>query len=133
MADWREEKLKEELSRIGGFQIDSLCRLDMYDTDIAQKVLAILLEWACYGQNEAGIMLGRRKISEIPIEWLEFNLVCVVKNYFDYSDDWNYRRLLEVVVENVPMLKEEILLLNENSDNQDILEIIFDFKNQDRL
>ena len=133
MADWREEKLKEELSRIGGFQIDSLCRLDMYDMDIAQKVLAILLEWACYGQNEAGIMLGRRKISEIPIEWLELNLVCVVKNYFDYSDDWNYRRLLEVVVENVPMLKEEILFLNENSDNQDILEIIFDFKNRDRI
>lgn len=37
-------------------------------------------------------------------------------------DDWNYRRLLEVVVENVLKLKEEILLLNENSDNQDIVE-----------
>ena len=77
--------------------------------------------------------MGRRKISEIPIEWLELNLVCTVKNYFDYSDDWNYRRLLEVVVESVPKLTEEILLLNENTDRQDILEIIDDFKRQDRI
>ena len=132
MTDWREERLKEELNRIDGFQIDDLCRLDMYNKDIAQKVLSILLEWACYGQNEAGIMMGRRKISEIPIEWLELNLVCTVKNYFDYSEDWNYRRLLEVVVESVPKLTEEILLLNENTDSQDILEIIDDFRRQDR-
>lgn len=128
MADWREEKLTEELSRIGGFQIDDLCRLDVYDTDISQKVLSILLEWACYGQSEAGIMLGRRKISEIPVEWLEWNLVRTVKKYFDYSDDWNYRRLLEVVVESVPKLKEEILLLNEDSNDQEILEIRQQFK-----
>lgn len=133
MTDWREERLKEELNRIDGFQIDDLCRLDMYNKDIAQKVLSILLEWACYGQNVAGIMMGRRKISEIPIEWLELNLVFTVKNYFDYSDDWNYRRLLEVVVESVPKLTEEILLLNENTDSQDILEIIDDFKRQDRI
>ena len=133
MTDWREERLKEELNRIDGFQIDDLCRLDMYNKDIAQKVLSILLEWTCYGQNVAGIMMGRRKISEIPIEWLELNLVCTVKNYFDYSDDWNYRRLLEVVVESVPKLTEEILLLNENTDSQDILEIIDDFKRQDRI
>ena len=133
MADWREEKLKEELSRIGEFQIDNLCSLDMYDTYIAQKVLSILLEWVCYGQNVAGIILGRRKISKIPMEWLELNLVCAVKNYSDYSEDWNYRRLLEVVVESVPKLKEEILLLNQNSDNQDILEIIDDFRRQDRI
>ena len=44
-------------------------------------------------------MLGRRKISEIPTECLELNLVSAVKEYFDYSDDWNYRRLLEVLVE----------------------------------
>ena len=72
--------------------------------------------------------MGRRKISEIPIECLELNLLCAVKKYFDYSDYLNYARLLEVVVESVPRLTEEILLLNENSDNQDILEIIDDFK-----
>ena len=42
MADWREEKIKEELNRIGGFQIDDLCRPEIYDTYIAQKVLSIL-------------------------------------------------------------------------------------------
>lgn len=30
MADWRGEKLKEELSIIGEFQIDDLCSRDMY-------------------------------------------------------------------------------------------------------
>ena len=38
----------------------------------------------------------------------------------------------EVVVESVPKLKEETLLLNQNSDNQDILEIIDDIRRQDR-
>ena len=78
-------------------------------------------------------MMGRRKISEIPIECLELNLLCTVKKYFDYGDDWNYRRLLEVVVESAPKLTGEILLINENSDNQYILEIIDDFKHRDRI
>lgn len=55
-------------------------------------------------------MMGRRKISEIPIECLELNLLCTVKKYLDYGDDWNYRRLLEVVVESAPKLTGKFCL-----------------------
>ena len=126
--NWREKKMKEQLCEINGFQIEDLSKLDMYEVDVIRKVLVILLEWACYPQNEAGIMLGRRKIAEVPIKCLELNLMHVIKNSFDYSDYWNYRRLLELIDEFVPNLKKEALCINENSEDPDIIDVINDYK-----
>lgn len=98
-----ETQLKQEL-HIYHIRPEDLVHLDQVDEDISEKVLTILLEWACYGQNITGIMLGRKYISEIPRIWLISNIMHVIKKDFDYRDDWNYRRLVELIVEIIPEL-----------------------------
>jgi len=121
-----EEVLRQQLLKYD-FQVDNICTLDRYDDSVSEKVLTLLLEWACYGQHMSGIMMGRRKIAEIPRIWLKMHLLNVVKSNFDYSDYWNYRRLLEVVVELVPELKAEVLSINSGATDPDLIEIIDDY------
>ena len=122
-----EDQLMQQLLEYG-FQMENICRLDHYNLIISKKVLRILLEWACYGQNEAGIIMGRKKISEIPKVWLRTHLIDAGKNDFEYWDDWNYRRLMEMVAEVVPDLKAPILSINSETDDPDLIDVINDFK-----
>ncbi len=125
--EWCEEALRKQLLAYH-FPVEHIRILDRYDTCISEKVLSVLLEWACYGQSMPGIMMGRGKIAEVPKAWLKAHLPAVVKRDFDYSDDWNYRRLLEVVVETVPELKDTILAINAETTDEDLIEVINDFK-----
>jgi len=127
MIERCEEKLRQQLLKYN-FQEENIYILDRYDNGISERMLSILLEWACYGQNTSGIMTGRKKIAEIPKAWLKTHLLNVVKKDFDYSDYWSYRRLLEVVVEIVPELKDMILSINSETADKDLIEIINDFK-----
>lgn len=72
--------------------------------------------------------MGREKIAEIPKAWLKAHLIIVVKRDFDYSDYWNFARLLEAVVETLPELKDAILSLNSETTDQDLIDIINDYK-----
>ena len=87
-----EEVLKQQLLKYD-LQVENICTLDRYDDSVSEKVLALLLEWACYGQHMSGLVMGRRKIAEIPQIWLKAHLLNVVKSTFDYFGYWNYRRL----------------------------------------
>ena len=73
-------------------------------------------------------MLGRRQIAKIPKTWLKLHLLAVVKKDFEYSDYWNYRRLLELVVELFPELKDDILSINCGITDPDLIEVIYDYK-----
>lgn len=126
--DWREEKLRAELFEVDGFQMDEISNISTYEDCISERILYILLQWACYGQNETGILFGREQIAKIPMQWLEKHLMTVVKNDFEYTDDWNYRRLLELVSKQVPELMEDVLLINSDTNNPDLLEVIEDFR-----
>ena len=119
--NWREELLKQELYEVNGFLIEELYNISTYEDQVSEKVLSILLQWACYGQNESGILFGREQIATIPKKWLQEHLLTVVKNYFEYTDDWNYRRLLELVSKQVPELMEDVLLINSDTNNPDLL------------
>ena len=129
--NWREELLKQELYEVNGFLIEELCNICSYEKQVSEKALSILLQWACYGQNVSGILLGREKIATIPKEWLQEHLLTVVKNDFEYTDDWNYRRLLELVRSLVPELMEDMLLINSDTNNPDLLEVVEDFRQKE--
>lgn len=123
----REEWINKNLLKYN-IQLEDICSLDKYDDYMAEKALSVLLEWACYGQHIEGIVLGRREIAKIPRTWLKLHLLAVVKKDFEYSDYWNYRRLLELVVELVPELKDEILSINCGTTDPDLIDIIDDYK-----
>ena len=127
IAERCEEVLKQQLLKYD-LQVENICTLDRYDDSVSEKVLALLLEWACYGQHMSGLVMGRRKIAEIPQIWLKAHLLNVVKSTFDYFDYWNYRRLLEVVVELIPELKDAVLSISSGTTDPDLIEIIDDYR-----
>lgn len=124
---WRNDAINNDLREKCGFEAENLCNLDQYDSKTMQKVLGVLLEWACYPQNDTTIIEARSKIAEIPRKCLENNLIKAARQGFDYSDDWNYRRLLELADELIPLNMAEFISLNADSDDPDIMEIIEDY------
>lgn len=96
-----EEVLKQQLLKYD-LQVENICTLD--------------------------IVMGRIKIAEIPQIWLKAHLLNVVKSTFDYFDYWNYRRLLAVVVELIPELKDAVLSISSGTTDPDLIEIIDDYR-----
>ncbi len=107
-----------------GFKYQDIKHLDEYPYDISKGVLRILIENACLGQNYAPIELARKKISEISVEWLKENVLEVAKSCIDFEDEWEYRHLMELIIEVIPELKNELLIIGENSENDEVKEIV---------
>ncbi len=122
--DWQQENVKKQLLEINGFHIGDLEVLDKFDNETINKVMLVLLEWACYGQGDTGLMMGRQLLSMISKDCLEKHIVDVVKNGFEYEDTWNFERLLEFVTEMIPNCTAEILKINSNSSEPDMIELI---------
>ena len=122
-----EEVLKQQLLKYD-LQVENICTLDRYDDSVSEKVLALLLEWACYGQNTAGIVMGREMVAKLPRVWLKEHLLQVVKQGFDYMDDWNYRRLLELTSELLPECIAPLLALAAGTVDPDLKDVIDDYK-----
>ena len=125
--DWQQEFVKKQLLEINGFRIEDLEVLDKFDNETIDKIMLVLLEWACYGQGDTGIMLGRQLLSMIPKDCLEKHIVDVVKNGFEYEDTWNFERLLEFVTETIPSCTAEILKINSESRDSNMIELIKDY------
>ena len=122
-----ESHLIEAINKVEGFSYGDIKYLNKYPNEISEKVLILLLEYACLAQNYVPIELGRKKIEEINKKWLCDNLIRVSRKCIDFSNEWEYRRLVELVVEAVPKLKGELLKLGENSENLEIREVVEDF------
>ncbi len=122
-----EIRLRDIVNRIDGFQYDEIINLNKYPMEISEKVLIVLIEFACLGQNLAPIKLGREKIGEIDKVWLLEHFIEVSKKCINFNDEWEYRRLVEVVVEMIPQLKNDILEIGKNSSNPEIIEVVEDY------
>ena len=125
---WREDRIQKQLKEKGIQSFAALADIDTMPVSCAEQVVKILLEWACYGQKDAGILLGRSLLGHIPKQWLRNHMISVVREFFDYRDEWNYRRLMELVILLIPEEKDTFLALNANSDDADLLEVIDDYR-----
>lgn len=123
-----EEWLIKELQHIHGFEYQDIKYLDKYSYEISKKVLGILIENACLGQNYATIELARKKISEISAGWLKENLLEIADSCIDFEDEWEYRRLMELIIAVIPELKNQLLIIGENSANIEVKEVVEDFR-----
>ena len=123
-----EMMLNNELQKINKFPYKDIQVIDKYPLYISKKVLKVLIENACLGQNIAPIELGRKKINEIKKEWLNRYFLEVAYSCIDFSDEWEYRRLVELVILDVPELKQKVLEMGRNSENEEIREAAEDYK-----
>lgn len=128
MINRYEAWLIEELQKIDNFPYEDIELLDKYPLEVSKQVLKVLIENSWLGQNYESIELARRKINQIEKKWLKQYFVEVANNCIDYSDEWEYRRLVELVFLVVPELKQKILEFGEKSENVEIREVVEDFQ-----
>ena len=122
-----EIMLERRLQKIDKFPYEDICIIDKYPLYISKKVLKVLIENACLGQNYGNIELAQ-KINGINKEWLNKYFLEVASSCIDYSDEWEYRRLVELVVLVIPKLKQKVLNIGKNSENEEIREVVEDYK-----
>lgn len=128
MKNTYEVWLIEELHKIKEFQYKDIKLLHQYPLEISKQVLKILIENSCLGQNYAPIELGRKKINEINKIWLKQYFLEIAQTCIDFSDEWEYRRLVELTLYVIPELKEQIFELGVNSENEEVREVIDDYR-----
>ena len=122
-----EEWIINNLNKISGFKYEDVSRLDEFPLEISLEVLKVLVGFACESQNDVPIMLGRANICKIDKSWLAQHLIEVAKSCLDLNDEWEYRRLFELVLEAVPELKQEVADIGFNSADDDIKEAAADY------
>lgn len=119
--------LANELQKINNFSYGDIRILDEYPLDISKKILKILIEHACLGQNYGPIELARKRINEINKDWLEENFFEVALSCIDFADEWEYRRLVELVVLDVPELLPTVLDKGRDSANEEVREVVEEY------
>ncbi len=128
MSDVYEKRIIDDIEAVQVGAYSNIGRVDKYPKKIACLILQKLLEWACQPQNATAIIIARNRISEIDKDWLKQYFFEVAEKCIDFSDDWEYRRLMELIICVIPELKEDALALVENSEDEDIQEVVRDYR-----
>ena len=129
LGDPYMRRIIKEINIISEGIFDDVKNLDKYPLDISKQVLRVLIRNSCLGQNCGPIEIGRKKIGEIANrEWLVKHFMESADEDINYSDDWEYRRLMELVMLHVPELKEEVLVRGKDSENEEVREVVEEYK-----
>lgn len=128
MTNEYETWLIEEIQSIDNFPYKDIKILDKYPLHTSMQILKILIENSCLGQNYAPIEISRRKIKEIDKTWLNQHFIEVASTCINFSDEWEYRRLVELVAFVAPELKQKVLNFGIKSENKEIREVVEDFQ-----
>lgn len=96
--------------------------------EITSKIVGEFVSWACTPTHITPISIARNCLKQFPTEWVSLKIKQTALESMDISDDWDYRRLLELSEIISLDLLNWAIKLNEKSDNLDILEAVDDFK-----
>ncbi len=90
--------------------------------------LRTAIQLACQPQNAHRIVLGRQQVLAMPRLWVLQTIEAVASECLDLTDDWEYRRLLELANELDAAMVERLVQLGVASDDQDVREAANDFR-----
>ncbi len=74
-----------------------LSQIDEIPTDASRQILAKLLKRACQAQHVGSIRAAHEAMRQLPTEWLSTVLRSAVVASLDLGDEWEYRRLIELL------------------------------------
>jgi hypothetical protein len=100
--------------------------------DDLESQLAVGLELACQCQHIRTISAGRRAIVDLPRPWVLGNLLRVAGEALNLSDEWEYRRLLEVCELINAGLPAALIHQGRGSVNAEVREAAEDFSETGR-
>ncbi|MCP4346878.1 MAG: hypothetical protein GY795_15285 [Desulfobacterales bacterium] len=93
-----------------------------------EDVIRRSLSNACQASFVRHIEKGRKEIVSLPRKWVLNNIHSIATDMLDLSDEWEYRRLLELYDLLHKQLVIELTELGTNSNNEEIQEAADDFK-----
>jgi hypothetical protein len=120
-------QLRKALTSVHPLAYDRLEELDRLPDSIADKVLGILLQSACQSQHIGNIKASREAIARIPRDWLRTALPRAIDTSLNIGDEWEYRRLLELLKELAPDLMPPLIDRGLASNDPDLHETAEDF------
>lgn len=92
-----EIELRRVIDTIHPDASHQLQRIQILPEAAAKQILNELLVRACQCQNCANIQAGRFLMQAIPHDWLSAALPAAIGDTINLSDEWEYRRLLELL------------------------------------
>lgn len=97
-------QLSSMLTSIHPLAYERLEQLDHLPEKTKEKVVGLLLQGACQSQHIGNIQAARDAIARIPRDWLRKVLPQSIEKNVNVEDEWEYRRLLELLKETAPDL-----------------------------
>ena len=122
------DALNRKLESIYPDVSNRLHRLDELPDLIQQEVVAGLLSHACQSQHVGNILAAKDAIATIPRQCVSRVLDAAIHKGVDLADEWEYRRLLEVLREMQSDRLKTFIALGLTSDDVEIREAAEDFK-----
>ena len=128
MVDPYEKRIESKINDIVKDSGEVIEKLSYPLSEIGEKIICLLLNYACDSSNMALITLSKKKLAQVPRETMLKAIPHIVYNTIDLSDDWQYRRFVELIICLVPQLLSWILEYGRNSDNPEIREAVCDYE-----
>lgn len=123
-----EEAIAESLNKTANKEIYfSVSEIMDLSDDTASEIVGELVSWACTPTSIMPITIGRNCLKQFPVEWVSPKIKQTVFRFINITDDWDYRRLLELCHLISTDLLKWAITLGEKSTNPDILEAVDDF------
>lgn len=120
-------QIRKALDNILPGAYDSIEKMEDFSIQVRKNLLEVLIKYACESQNVNVIMLARNRIKKIPSSCLSCIFLEVSDAVIDFQDEWEYRRLLELVREAVPDLLRVFIDRGLLSKGTEIREAAEDF------
>ena len=123
-----EKWIADSINKIANKEIFYNTDMMMRDSEeISANIVAELIGWACKPQNESSIRIARDCLKQFPIEWVSLRIKQTTIKSIDITDEWEYRRLLELCELISTDLLKWAIILGEKSTNPDIVEAVDDY------
>lgn len=110
------EEIKQELEKILPGSFSNLENIEDFGQEKACHVLKVLIENSCLATNVGVITAGRELTKRVPKSFLIKNIESQIESSLDLSDEWDYRRLLELLDIVLPELTNKYVQIGLKMD-----------------
>lgn len=121
------ERLNRRIDALYPNASKSLDRISSIDPGVALRILGKLMLHACQTTDDIMIIVARKMIAKLPAEWLEINLLKVVKDHLNLDDEWEYCRLMELLHVVRPAMMGQFITVGLSSPNALVCEAARDY------
>src|SRR5271165_5304180 len=116
------DALRRQLDSLSPRVSDHLKQLGELPVPVQQDIIAALVSRACQSQHVGNITIARNAIAQIPPTCLRLGLPAAIQKAVNFADEWEYRRLLELLQAIDSDLLDEYVQVGLSSTDMDIRE-----------